>query len=239
MEELRTVYGVTTAETQADKERMIAESDVVVLSMKPKDAAEALRAAAPLLHEGQLVISLIAGLSISTIHTILGKQIPLVSHDAQHLQLHRAWLTGLSFSEQVNEEQRCAAQQLFRSIGGIAIVEEPLLEAVTGLSGSGPAYIYYIMEAMINAGQQMGLDADTSRELTVQTVLGAAEMMRVTGEQPAELRRKVTSPNGATQAAIELMQTHGVAQHFKEGMLRSAERAAEMGREIERSVHHE
>ena len=72
----------------------------------------------------------------------------------------------------------------------------------------------------------MGLDADISRELTVQTVLGAAEMMRVTGEQPAELRRKVTSPNGATQAAIELMQTHEVAQHFKEGMLRSAERSS-------------
>ncbi|MBW7462462.1 pyrroline-5-carboxylate reductase, partial [Paenibacillus sepulcri] len=95
------------------------------------------------------------------------------------------------------------AEAMFKSVGMTAVVEEHLLDVVTGLSGSGPAYIYYVMEAMIEAGRGRGLSEEASRELTIQTVLGAAHMVKATHEHPAELRRKVTSPNGTTQAAIE------------------------------------
>ncbi|SIQ45007.1 MULTISPECIES: pyrroline-5-carboxylate reductase [unclassified Paenibacillus] len=234
--ELRSAYGVLTAETPEEKEAMLAGADVIVLSMKPKDAEEALRSISHLIDGSKLIVSLIAGLSISTIQALVGTKAAVARTMPNTSSTIGLGATALSYSPETDSEQRAAVEQLFRSIGLITVVEERLLEAVTGLSGSGPAYLYYIMEAMIEAGMEMGLDGDSSRELTVQTVLGAAEMMRVTGEQPAELRRKVTSPNGTTQAAIQLMQEHRVAEFFKAGMKKSAQRADEIGREIERSV---
>ncbi|SDR78495.1 pyrroline-5-carboxylate reductase [Paenibacillaceae bacterium GAS479] len=234
--ELRSRYGLTTAETPEDKKSMLSEADVIILSMKPKDAEEALRSVSSILREGQLIVSMIAGLSIRTIQALIGKQLPVVRTMPNTSCSIGLGATGISFSPDVSVEQRMIGEQLFRSVGLTVTVEENLLEAVTGVSGSGPAYLYYIMESMIKAGVELGLDSALSRELTVQTMLGAAEMMRVTGEEPAELRRQVTSPGGTTQAAIALMEEHEVGLHFRSGMKRSAERAADIGRELERSV---
>ncbi|MCM3747535.1 pyrroline-5-carboxylate reductase [Paenibacillus pasadenensis] len=236
LEELRNRYGVSTAESPEDKAKMLSDADVIVLSMKPKDAEEAIRAVSGIFHEGQLIVSMIAGLSIRTIQALIGKPLPVVRTMPNTSSSIGLGATGISFSSDASEEQRMIGEQLFRSVGLTVTVDEPLLEAVTGVSGSGPAYLYYIMESMIQAGVELGLDSGLSRELTVQTMLGAAEMMRVTGEEPAELRRRVTSPGGTTQAAIALMEEHGVGQHFRSGMKRSAERAAEIGRDLERSV---
>ncbi|MGN7455723.1 pyrroline-5-carboxylate reductase [Paenibacillus pasadenensis] len=234
--DLRALYGVTTAETPEDKDRLLAEADVVILSMKPKDAEEALRSVAATLRPGQLIVSMIAGLSIRTIQALLGQPLAVVRTMPNTSSSIGLGATGLSFSGEVSDEQRRIGEQLFRSVGMTVTVEEPLLEAVTGVSGSGPAYLYYIMESMIQAGVELGLDSGLARELTVQTMLGAAEMMRITGEQPAELRRQVTSPGGTTQAAIALMEEHGVGLHFRQGMKKSSQRASEIGRDLERSV---
>jgi pyrroline-5-carboxylate reductase len=145
--------------------------------------------------------------------------------------------TGISFSSTVSNGQRLLAETMFQSIGLTAVVEEPLLDAVTGVSGSGPAYVYYLMEAMIEAGLSLGLSEEAARELTVQTVLGAAHMVKATNENPAELRRKVTSPNGTTQAAIETLDAHSFSQAVVRAIGRAAERAGEMGDEIERSAN--
>lgn len=104
------------------------------------------------------------------------------------------------------------------------------------MSGSGPAYIYYVMEAMIEAGMRLGLSPEASQELTVQTVLGAASMVKATGEAPAELRRKVTSPGGTTQAAVELLNDKQVSETLVRAVLRAAERAGELGAALERST---
>lgn len=137
--------------------------------------------------------------------------------------------TGISFSESVNDEQRNLALTMFNAVGLSAVVEEPLIEAVNGVSGSGPAYVYYLMEAMIDAGVQLGLSPEAAKDLTVQTVRGAAEMVFSTGENPGELRRKVTSPNGTTQAAIETLDRFAFQEGLNKAILRCAERAREMG----------
>lgn len=232
MRELSDRYGIEGALTDAAKETMLREADIVFLAMKPKDAAEAIERVGEWLHSGQLIVSLIAGMTIDTLESLLGKPMPIARTMPNTSSTIGLGATGVSFSASVSESQRALADTMFRAVGLTAIVDEPMLEVVTGLSGSGPAYIYYLMEAMIAAGCKLGLSDEAARELTIQTVLGAANMVKATGEDPAELRRKVTSPNGSTQAAIEKLDAYRFSEAIHEAIARSAERAAEMGAEI-------
>ncbi|RAP78141.1 pyrroline-5-carboxylate reductase [Paenibacillus montanisoli] len=236
MEELTARYGVNTSMIEADKSAMLKEADIVFLMMKPKDAAEAIGQVRELLHPGQLIISVIAGMTIRTLETLLGKPMPIVRTMPNTSSTIGLGATGVSFSAAVSQEQRLLAETMFQAVGLTTVVEERMLEVVTGLSGSGPAYVYYLMEAMIAAGSELGLSEEAARELTVQTVLGAAHMVKATGENPAELRRKVTSPNGTTQAAIEKLDANQFSQAVISAISRAAERAAEMGAEIERKA---
>ncbi|MBM7563489.1 pyrroline-5-carboxylate reductase [Paenibacillus sacheonensis] len=236
MNELSSRYGINGAITAEDKDAMLRESDIVFLAMKPKDAAEAIKRVRDLLHPGQLIVSLIAGMTISTLETLLGKPMPIARTMPNTSSTIGLGATGISFSTSVSDSQRLLADALFQAVGLTAIVEEPMLEVVTGLSGSGPAYIYYMMEAMIAAGSKLGLTEEAARELTIQTVLGAAHMVKATGEDPAELRRKVTSPNGSTQAAIEKFDEYRFTEAVLAAVTRSAERAMEMGADIERNA---
>lgn len=232
--ELRARYGVETANESDRKQRMLQEADVIVLAMKPKDAAAALRELQPLLTERQLLVSVIAGMSIGTMERLVAGVCPIVRAMPNTSSTIGLGATGLSFSAKALDEQRRLAVGMFEAVGTVAVVPERQIDILTGVSGSGPAYVYYMMEAMIEAGVQGGLSPEQARELTVQTFLGAAQMVRTTGEHPADLRRKVTSPNGTTQAAIEVLQHH----HFSEAVIgavhRSAERAGEIGSEIGR-----
>lgn len=232
LQELHRRYGVIPAVQEQAKQDALHNADVIVLGMKPKDSANALRALAPLLRPEQLIVSAIAGLSIGTMESLLGGSRAIVRTMPNTSSMISLGATGISFSPAVTADQRELALAMFEAIGITAVVEEPLIEAVNGVSGSGPAYVYYLMEAMIDAGIDLGLTAEAAKELTVQTVLGAAEMVRRTGENPADLRRKVTSPGGTTQAAIETLERF----HYQEGMnaaiLRCAERAKEMGEAI-------
>ncbi|AJY78005.1 pyrroline-5-carboxylate reductase [Paenibacillus beijingensis] len=236
LEQLRNQYGVYTALEQSDKEKMLQSADIIFLAIKPKDAAESLRTLAPLLNGRQMIVSLIAGLPIRTIERLLGQTVPVIRTMPNTSATVGLGATGLSFSDAVSAHQRDLAEELFRAVGMTAVVEEPQLDAVTAVSGSGPAYIYYMMETMMAAGQKLGLSPQAARELTLQTVLGAAHMVIETGEEPAELRRKVTSPNGTTQAAIETLESHRFSEAFMHAMERCMNRARELGAEIERSA---
>ncbi|WP_219837705.1 pyrroline-5-carboxylate reductase [Paenibacillus sp. R14(2021)] len=236
MQELTTRYGINAALTDIEKDACLRDADIVFLAMKPKDAAEAMKNVRELFHPGQLIVSVIAGMTTSTLETLLGKPMPIVRTMPNTSSTIGLGATGISFSPSVTEEQRKLADSILQAVGLTAIVEEPMLEVVTGLSGSGPAYVYYLMEAMIAAGSKLGLTEEAARDLTIQTVLGAAHMVKATGEDPAELRRKVTSPNGATQAAIEKLDAHQFMQGILSAISRSAERAVEMGAEIERNA---
>lgn len=235
LQELSHRYGITVPQTESDKDRLIRDADIVVLAMKPKDAGPALASLASLLHNEQLIISVIAGISTDALMKMIGKELPIVRTMPNTSSTIGLGATALCFSKQVSEEQRRWAEAIFASVGIVKIVDESLIDAVTGVSGSGPAYIYYVMEAMIEGGIQLGLTPEAAKELTVQTVLGAARMVQITGEEPAELRRKVTSPGGTTQAALGVMASYQLQEAIIQGVRRSAERAGELGQQLDPS----
>lgn len=234
--ELESRYGVKTAGSDEARAHSLAEADVIFLGMKPKDAENALRSLAGSLREGRLIISVIAGLSTGTIARLLGRELPIVRTMPNTSSTIGLGATGICFNGSVSDEQRRLALEMFGAVGITAVVEEPLIDAVTAVSGSGPAYIYYVIEAMVDAAVGLGLPEAEARELTVQTVLGAASMVKTTGEHPAELRRKVTSPGGTTQAALETLEQLGFKNALTQAMRRAAERAGEMGAQLERSA---
>ncbi|QYR23717.1 pyrroline-5-carboxylate reductase [Paenibacillus sp. sptzw28] len=237
LHDLSARYGVQAAADDERKTAMLREADIVFLMMKPKDAAAALKQLRGVLTSNQLIVSVIAGLSIRTIEALLGQPMNIVRTMPNTSSTIGLGATGISFSPTVSNGQRLLAETMFQSIGLTAVVDEPLLDAVTGVSGSGPAYVYYLMEAMIEAGRSLGLTEEAALDLTVQTVLGAAHMVKATNENPADLRRKVTSPNGTTQAAIHTLDAHSFSQGVVRAIGRAAERAGEMGAEIERSAN--
>lgn len=232
LEALRQRYGIVAAVEPDDKEGHIRKADLVVIAMKPKDVAEALVPLRPLLRADQLLVSVVAGLSIATLQTLLPRGMAVARTMPNTSSTIGLGMTGIAFSQQATQEQRNIAMEMFRAIGEIAVVPEEKLNIVTGISGSGPAYVYYFMEALIAAGIEGGLDPETARKLTVETVLGAASMVKSTGEAPAELRRKVTSPNGTTQAAIETFDRCGFSPAVQAAVRRCVERAGEIGEQL-------
>lgn len=225
-----------TAQEEEQKQHMISSADIVVLAMKPKDAGSALKDLSSLLSPNQLIVSVIAGLSIATIEALLGRKIPIARTMPNTSSMIGLGATGISFSDEVTSELREQTMKIFEAIGTVSVIPEDQMEILTGVSGSGPAYIYFLMEAMIEAGIEGGLTPQQSRELTVQTVLGAACMMRETGEEPAELRRAITSPNGSTQAALEVLASRGFQEAAKAAVHRAAARSKEMGAKVEEEL---
>lgn len=229
-------YGVVTGNSEEDKNKHLTSASVIVLAMKPKDAGEAIKALGPLLKESQLIVSVIAGLSISTIQALLDKQVPVARTMPNTSSSIGLGATGISFSPEVTQEQTSQVMSIFEAVGSVSVIPEEKMEILTGISGSGPAYIYYMMEAMIAAGIEGGLSAQQARDLTVQTVLGAANMMIETGEEPAKLRKDITSPNGSTQAALEVLAARGFEDAVKAAVHRCAERSREMGEAVKEAL---
>lgn len=236
LEELQRRYGVAADNYPQGKSRLLQAADIVLLAVKPKDAAVALAELKTCLRPGALLLSVVAGLSIATMQRITGP-IPVVRTMPNTSSSIGLGATGVCWSEETSAEQQEAALHLLQAVGYATVVAEHDLNMVTGLSGSGPAYVYYLMEAMIAAGVDGGLSAEQARELTVQTVRGAAEMVRLTGEEPADLRRKVTSPGGTTAAAIETLEQYQFQQALRSAIHRAEARAQEMGEQIGRETY--
>ncbi len=222
-------YGVTVVSNEDQRDQALQDAGIIVLAMKPVDAAAALRQLSPLLQPNQLLVSVIAGLEIQTMQELLGKPQPIARTMPNTSSTIGLGATGIVYSDEVSVEQRKTVRHLFEAVGTVTEIAENQMETLTGISGSGPAYIYYMMEAMIAAGVQGGLSLEQARELTIQTAIGAAHMVQQTGEEPAELRAKVTSPNGATAAAIQVFDNHEMKQTIIRGIERCAERSREMG----------
>ncbi len=232
--ELKERYRVQIAAEQAAKEEFIRRADIVVLAVKPKDVGQTLTEIRHLIGDGQLLVSVVAGLSIRTMERLLARSVPIARTMPNTSSTIGLGATGISFSAKVEPKHEQLALEMFESIGIVSVVEEQQLDIVTGVSGSGPAYVYYMMEAMIAAGIEGGLSEETARRLTVQTVLGAAQMVKTTEEDPAALRRKVTSPGGTTEAALETLDEYRFSESIVRAIARAAGRAAELGAMIGR-----
>ncbi|WNC14082.1 pyrroline-5-carboxylate reductase [Brevibacillus brevis] len=228
LDQLSQTYGIHTTH---DKMEVARSADILILAMKPKDAGEGLRELAGVVTPGQLIISVIAGVSTTLIGEWLGVNCPIIRTMPNTSSAVGLSATGLAANPSVTEEQLKLATSLFEAIGTVYTVAEEELDIVTGLSGSGPAYIYYLVEAMMGAGTTAGLDREMARQLTLQTVIGAATMLRDTREEPALLRKKVTSPGGTTQAGLEVLEAYQFKEAVTSAILRATERSREMGAE--------
>ncbi|MEY2622127.1 MAG: pyrroline-5-carboxylate reductase [Pseudomonadota bacterium] len=209
----------------------LASADLVVWAVKPQVFAEAARPAAP--HVGQaLHLSVAAGIPTDSIARWLGSQ-RVVRAMPNTPALVGLGQTGLYARPTVSADDRLWVEEVLAATGQILWVgEEPLLDAVTALSGSGPAYVFYFIESMMRAGQAMGLSEAQARQLAVGTMAGAAELARSSPDAPAVLRERVTSKGGTTHAALTHMEATKVGAHFEESLLKARLRAQELGREF-------
>ncbi|MFT4248950.1 MAG: pyrroline-5-carboxylate reductase [Pseudomonas sp.] len=205
-------------------------ADTWVLAVKPqviRGVCESLAARAQA--SDPLVISIAAGITGAQLERWLGGDRAVVRAMPNTPALLGAGVTGLHASARVGQAQREQAERLLGSAGATVWVEDTaLIDAVTAVSGSGPAYVFLLAEAMEAAALQQGLPAQAARTLVLQTVLGAARMLTEAGETPAELRRRVTSPNGTTQAAIETFQAGGFEALTAQAIDAAAQRAREL-----------
>jgi pyrroline-5-carboxylate reductase len=229
LRELSVRYGV---QASAHKLADMAEADMVILAVKPFDLVAALQEVRGAIAQQQLVVSVVAGASTAAIEAQLAERVPVIRTMPNTSSFVQESATAISGGTWATEEQLRQVEQVFSAIGSVSVVDERLLDAVTGLSGSGPAYIYYVVEALMKAGQELELPEDICRTLLVQTVYGAAKMLRETGTDPQELRRRVTSPNGTTMAGIAALEQGGLQDLFQSAVRRATERAAEMGRQF-------
>ena len=207
-----------------------AACETLLLCVKPQDIAPVLQELSPLL-AGKLVISIAAGVSLDALERAAGHGVRIVRVMPNTPALvHKgasAYATGICATAHDAE----MVETIFGAVGVTARVKEPLLDAVTGLSGSGPAYAFLMIEALADGGVLMGLPRDLSLKLAAQTLAGAAEMVLRTGEHPGKLRDAVASPGGTTIAGLEALEKGGVRSGLIQAVRRAAERSHEMGRD--------
>jgi pyrroline-5-carboxylate reductase len=211
LKKLGDTYGICTT---YDLNELFAGADIVILSMKPKDAATAIQSIREYLTEHMLVVSVLAGVSMSTIETLARLPIAIVRAMPNTSAAVGKSATAVAVNERVTPHQIELMKNLFGTVGLTTFVEEEQLDAVTGLSGSGPAYIYYLIEAMEKSAVEVGLDKEMASELIVQTLIGAAEMVKNSTKSSEQLRRDVTSPGGTTEAGVKVLEEHQVQQAF-------------------------
>ena len=209
----------------------IKDADVVVFAVKPQVLAQVLNPLHGLL-DGKLIISIVAGAEIGTIAHLTGTQ-RIVRVMPNTPALVQTGAHGMYATDVVNAQDRELASQVLAATGlTLWVSSEAQIDAVTAVSGSGPAYFFYMMESMIRAGKNMGLDEKVATALTLQTALGAAQMAITSSSSPAELRKNVTSPNGTTQAALEVFDRAQISQNIQAALAAAQKRSHELAQEI-------
>jgi len=216
--------------TTADNSQAVAAAEVVVLAVKPQvlqKVAEGLREAVQ--QHRPLLVSIAAGVRCATLDQWLGGGTALVRSMPNTPAMLQAGATGLFATVRVSERQREQAECILRAVGLTRWVEdESLMDVVTAVSGSGPAYFFLVMEAMEDAARQLGLDSETARLLTLQTALGAARMAIESSDDPATLRKKVTSPGGTTEQALLSLEKDGLRESFARALGAARDRSVEL-----------
>ena len=200
----------------------------IIIAVKPQDMAALLKAIAPLVKPHQLITSIAAGITIQFIASLLppGSKVIRLMPNTPCLVGEGAIAISSGAGVSAAEEEEVSA--LFRPLGLVVPVGEHLMNAVTGLSGSGPAYVFLFVEALIDAGVNVGLPREVASALVVQTVFGAAQMLRESKQHPAELRNAVTSPAGTTSAALQVLEEAGVRGSLGKAVMQAFRRAGEL-----------
>src|SRR4029077_4293685 len=224
-DQLRESYGVA-AQSAADA---VKTAETLVIAVKPQDMSVLLDEIAPHVPADRLIISVAAGIPTAMIERRLGAEIAVVrvmSNTPVHVD---EAMSVISAGRHAGEEHLRRAEELLRPVGKVLRIPESQQDAATALSGSGPAYVYFLVEAMVDAGILLGIPRATALEMVNQAVYGAARMLRDTGEHPVILREAVTSPGGTTISAIRELERHGVRAAFLAAIESARDRGAELG----------
>ncbi|MFV5631690.1 pyrroline-5-carboxylate reductase [Acinetobacter oleivorans] len=235
VEQIRQLLQEKEVHVTQDNVAAIQNADVVVLAVKPQVLATVLRPLKGLL-SNKLVISIIAGAEIQTISNLIDSN-RIVRVMPNTPALVQTGAHGIYANDVVGTSDRELTSQILAATGlTIWVNSEAQIDAVTAVSGSGPAYFFYLMESMIRAGKNLGLDEKVATALTLQTALGAAQMAITSSNTPSELRKNVTSPNGTTQAALEVFDRAQISQNIQSALAAAQKRSQELAQELSDSA---
>ncbi|WP_201612296.1 pyrroline-5-carboxylate reductase [Psychrobacter immobilis] len=224
--------GLNTVDPTADAKAAVIGADILVLAVKPQVMKAVVSGFADVLDK-QLVISVAAGLSTALLSNMLGGYSNIVRAMPNTPAMIQMGATGLYGTDDISAEQKQLATAVMEASGLVMWVDnEEHMHAVTAVSGSAPAYMFYFIEAMVDGAVALGLDKEQASALAMQTMLGAAKMALGSEDAPSELRRKVTSPNGTTQAAIESMQANNISRQIVEAMQACYDRSQALSEEM-------
>lgn len=203
-------------------------ADIVLIAVKPGVVPTVLTQVAPALSENHLVISIAGGVRTGKMEEIVGGKVPVIRVMPNTPALVGEGVTALTRGSHATDQHFSLAEALFAAVGRTAEVEERLMDAVTGLSGSGPAYVYLLIEALMDGGVKAGLTRETARLLAAQTVYGAAKMVLDSEEHPAQLRDNVTTPGGTTIAGLTVLERAGIRVALMDAVEAAAQRSREL-----------
>lgn len=232
LDSLKTHFKIHTTQHNIEA---IEAADIVVFAVKPQLFAEVAKELAERIQTRKsLVLSIAAGIREANIQQWLGGNISIVRTMPNMAAMIGCGATALFANHFVSPHQHSMAEAIMRAVGTVVwLKDENLMDAVTALSGSGPAYFFLIMEAMQAAAEELGLPIETARLLTLETALGAARMAIESGKSPAELRQSVTSPGGTTEKALLVLEENNIRSIFKDALYAAAERSKELAALIE------
>lgn len=213
--------------TTRDKALLMSDGEVIILAVKPPDMPTVLDEIAPHVHPRHLVISVAAGVPIEVLEHHL-VSVPVVRTMPNTSTAVRASVTAIASGRLAGDDHLAIVREIFEAVGWVTVLPEPFLDVVTALSGSGPAYVYMLAEAMVEAGERAGLPSDVARAMVAYTVLGAGKMLAETGDAPEALRRRVTSPGGTTMAGVQALEEGGVREAVHTAIVRATRRAREL-----------
>ena len=224
---MQTTYGITAS---ADNKHAVQESTVVILAVKPQIMPMILEEIAPVVNSETLVISIAAGITLQTLQRALGDSRRVVRVMPNTPALVLAGAAGISPGKAATAQDVDLVERIFNAVGRAMVVSDEMMDVVTGLSGSGPAFIFALIEGLSDGGVLMGLARPTATLLAAQTVLGAAKMVLETGKHPGELKDMVTSPAGTTIAGMHALESGGLRGLMMEAVRRATERSEALGR---------
>jgi len=222
---IREREGIPTTESNREA---VEKSDVIVLAVKPQVIGQVLSEIREVVTGNKIIISIAAGITTGFIEKALGREVAVVRVMPNTPCLLGAGASGISPGKYAGEEEEAIAEEMMRGVGIVVKVPEEMLDAVTALSGSGPGYIFYIVELLVEAGMELGLSEDDARKLVGQMILGAARMVMETGESPQVLKDRVASPGGTTEAALRYLEEKG----FQKILIAAVKEAAKRSKEL-------
>ena len=231
LEEVSRRFGISV--TRKNRE-VVKRSGIILLCVKPQNMKEVLTDIRDIVSLSHLIISIAAGISIKTILRTLGKEIPIIRVMPNTPALVQKGMSGIAYGPGIKEEHVSTALDIFNSVGETIIVKEQMLDLITAVSGSGPGYIFRIMELMVESAVELGLESDSARKLVVQTFVGASHLAKESQEPLSRLRQMVTSPKGTTEAGLLVFEKAGLRDIINSVIKAAYKRSLEIKEEWEK-----